>query len=96
MGKNYCGPDSSSGYVKNILSADIIPGGEMNEVCKIHDEDYSTPGKSKAAADLKFLGNGLKSNWWNPYGWVKSIGYYLAVAFGGGKAYKEAQAKAVK
>lgn len=76
-----------------MLSADLIPGGKLNAACKIHDKDYGIKGHSKAKADLKFLGNGLKQNWWNPYGWLKAFIYYGAVALGGKDAYKSAQEK---
>jgi len=93
--KNYCGPDSSPEWVKSMLSSSMVPGGSMNKACKIHDKDYSTRGYSKKKADIKMLGNGIKHNWWNPYGWVKSAVYYLAVAFGGNESYKTAQDYAV-
>jgi len=89
--KDYCGPESSPNWIKKMLSNSMVPGGSLNEACKTHDERYETKGYSKSKADIEMLGNGLKKNWWNPYGWVKSLVYYVAVAVGGGSSYKTAQ-----
>ncbi len=99
MKKNHCGASSNNKswwgrLFSAVLSSDLIPGGEMNDSCELHDIAYETLGKSKEDADREFLESGLRHNWWNPYGWVKSAAYYLAVKFGGNKSYREAQAKA--
>ena len=93
---NDCGPDSGKktwyGRLFSwVLSSDLIPGGRMNNQCKIHDVGYGTLNKPKAESDKEFLWNSLKRNWWNPYGIVKSFGFYAGVAIGGDDAYQEAQ-----
>lgn len=88
-----CGPDGSSKVIKRILTKPF-PGVNLDASCEIHDGRYDTLGYSRHKADLEFLGNSIKTNFWNPLTWLAGIIEYVGVAIGGGKAYKKAQVKA--
>ena len=95
MEEHFCGPKGTPEPIKRVLTKPV-PGVDFNESCKLHDERYETPGYPKSKADLEFLGNNIKSNWWNPIGWVLGVVEYLAVAIGGRTAYENAQNEAQK
>ena len=84
----YCGYEDSPEWARKLLSK------KFNASCRIHDFDYepNTP-YTQAKADVRFRNHMLRQAGKNPFWIFVAYTYYLAVIWGGKKAYKKGNNK---